>query len=109
MKIKFISLVASFLLLMCCLVAPAMAADPSCILQGGSALAVPGSTVEINVDISGNPGITEADLTVSWDEGLTLVDASVKGAFAVIKPNHDGGYENGCVFSWEESQANTTN
>ncbi|MBO5110790.1 MAG: leucine-rich repeat protein [Clostridia bacterium] len=108
MKIKFISLVASFLLLLCCVAAPAMAQEPSCTLQGGSAFAVPGSTVEINVDISNNPGIIEADLTVSWDEGLTLVDASVQDAFAVIKPNHDGGYENGCVFSWKETQNNNT-
>ena len=42
----------------------------------------PGDTVEIDLEISENPGVLGATLTVWWDEGLTMIADANGSAFA---------------------------
>ena len=52
----------------------ANAADTSATIIAEEVWAASGSKVEMKVDIANNPGILGATLTVSWGEGLNLVD-----------------------------------
>ena len=63
--------------------------------------AASGSTVEVNVAISGNPGIYGATLTISWAEGLELVDAESGDAFNGLSYQEPSRYvSSGTNFIW---------
>ena len=62
--------------------------------------ATPGSTVTVDVEIEGNPGILGATLSVSWAEGLTLVDSANGSAFSELTFQAPSRYTNGCNFVW---------
>lgn len=58
--------------------------------------AIPGTTVNVNINITNNPGILGATLKVTWDDALTLVSATKGDAFSTLtmtKPsnNKSGG------------------
>lgn len=59
------------------------------------------STVEVNVAISGNPGIYGATLTISWAEGLELVDAESGDVFNGLSYQEPSRYvSSGTNFIW---------
>ena len=63
--------------------------------------AASGSTVEVNVTISGNPGIYGATLTVSWAEGLTMIDAESGSVFNGLSYQEPSRYvSSGTNFIW---------
>ncbi len=63
--------------------------------------AASGSTVEVNVAISGNPGIYGATLTISWAEGLELVDAESGDVFNGLSYQEPSRYvSTGTNFIW---------
>lgn len=63
--------------------------------------AAAGSAVEVNVTISGNPGIYGATLTVSWAEGLTLIDAESGDVFNGLSYQEPSRYvSSGTNFIW---------
>ena len=63
--------------------------------------AASGSTVEVNVAIAGNPGIYGATLTISWAEGLELVDAESGDVFNGLSYQEPSRYvSSGTNFIW---------
>lgn len=63
--------------------------------------AASGSTVEVNVAISGNPGIYGATLTISWVEGLELIDAENGDVFNGLSYQEPSRYvSSGTNFIW---------
>lgn len=66
----------------------------------------PGGTVDVYVDLKSNPGITSANLSVNFDENLTLVSAENGEAFSALSYMPPHQLENGdsvstsCQFAW---------
>lgn len=66
----------------------------------------PGGTVDVYVDLTNNPGITSAKLSVSFDEQLTLIGAENGDAFSALSympPNqleNGGAIASSCQFAW---------
>lgn len=63
--------------------------------------ALPGSTVDVNVYVTSNPGIMGATLQITYDESLTLVGAENGEAFSALDMTHPGKYVSGCKFNWD--------
>lgn len=63
--------------------------------------ASPGERVTVNVSVSGNPGILGAELTLSYDPELTLVDAEAGEAFSALTMTRPGVYASPCKFVWD--------
>ena len=63
--------------------------------------AMPGSTVDVDVYVSGNPGILGATLSVSYDDSLTLINAAPGAAFSPLDISIPGKYVSGCKFNWD--------
>ncbi len=61
----------------------------------------PGTSVEVNVEIENNPGIIGALLSVNYDDGLTLVNATTGSAFAPLAMTNPGEFKSPCNFSWD--------
>lgn len=78
----------------------AEAASDNCSLTVCSSYAKPGETVDVNVEISGNPGIVGATLTLSWDGGLKLTSIENGEAFSELNLTKPSRYESGCNFVW---------
>ncbi len=62
---------------------------------------VAGATVEVDVVLANNPGILGAILTISYDEGLTLLDASSGEAFSGHSMTKPGKFTSPCKFVWD--------
>lgn len=63
--------------------------------------AAAGSSVKVNISITGNPGIIGGTLTVSWPEGLTLIDDENGTAFDGITYQAPSRYVSaGTNFVW---------
>ena len=61
----------------------------------------PGTSVALDVTISGNPGILGATLQVTYDSDLTLMGAKNGEAFSALTMTKPGKYESGCKFGWD--------
>lgn len=61
----------------------------------------PGTSVEVNVEIENNPGIIGALLSVNYDDGLTLINATAGSAFAPLSMTNPGEFKSPCNFSWD--------
>lgn len=67
-----------------------------------------GSTVEVDVNITGNPGILGATLTLSWHEGLTLISAEEGTGFAGLTYQEPSYFSNtGTNFVWYGTKLKT--
>lgn len=63
--------------------------------------AVPGSNVEVDINVKNNPGIMAANFTVTYDEGLTLVDSKSGEAFGALSMTTPESYNSPCKFAWD--------
>ena len=63
--------------------------------------AVPGSNVEVDINVKNNPGIMAANFTVTYDEGLTLVDSKSGEAFSALSMTAPENYNSPCKFAWD--------
>lgn len=61
----------------------------------------PGDTVDVNVSIINNPGILGAVLTLNYDEGLILKNATAGTAFSTLSMTKPGRYSSPCNFTWD--------
>ena len=61
----------------------------------------PGDTVDVNVSIINNPGILGAVLTLNYDEGLILQNATAGTAFSTLSMTKPGRYSSPCNFTWD--------
>ena len=60
-----------------------------------------GTTVEVNVTITGNPGLLGAVVNISWDEELNLIKASSGSAFADLAYQEPSKFSHtGTNFVW---------
>ena len=66
-----------------------------------SANAVPGTTIDVNINISNNPGIMAAAFTINYDAGLTLIDAKSGDAFSALSITKPENYSSPCKFAWD--------
>ena len=98
---KTIAFMLALALILSCVPTMAFAASGvSANLKVADVYATPGSTVTVAVEIENNPGILGATLTVSWDNGLTLVEGTSGEAFAELTYQAPSRYTNGCNFVW---------
>lgn len=63
--------------------------------------AVPGSNVEVNINVKNNPGILAANFTVTYDKGLTLIDSKSGDAFSALSMTKTENYNSPCKFGWD--------
>ena len=107
MKKRFLSLLLALMMVFSILPVDmvANAADASATIVAEEVWAASGSRVEMKVDITDNPGILGATLTVSWGEGLALVDDKNGDAFAGATYQAPSRYVNtGTNFMWYGSE-----
>lgn len=76
-----------------------MAAD-SAKLEVQSSAAFAGDTVDVNIDLTGNPGIMNASVAITYDPVIELTDVYAGDAFSELELNMPASYDSGCVFSW---------
>ena len=74
-------------------------------------LVQPGDTVTINICIENNPGITDATLTLTVDEGLTLTKVEAGEALSTLEftAPENVGQANAYTFSWSGAEADAGN
>lgn len=70
--------------------------------------AAAGATVDVNVRISGNPGIAGATFTLKYHKDLTLTKAVSGNAFAGLDFTQPGTFTNPCNFTWDSEDAEAT-
>lgn len=107
MKKRFLSLLLALMMILPMLPVGviANAAEASATIIAEEVWAASGSRVEMKVDITNNPGILGATLTVSWGEGLNLVDDKNGNAFAGATYQAPSRYVNtGTNFMWYGSE-----
>ena len=63
--------------------------------------AVPGSNVEVNINVKNNPGILAANFTVTYDKGLSLIDSKSGDAFSALSMTKPENYNSPCKFGWD--------
>lgn len=111
MKKRIISLILTVVLVLTCAplsgIFAAEAADA--VVKVDSATVAVGATVDVNVKISGNPGIGGATFTLAYHEDLTLVDVVSGAAFAELDFTKPGTFASPCNFTWdsEDTEAMT--
>lgn len=71
------------------------------VISAKSVNGFPGSTVDVDVVIENNPGILGATLSLSYDSGLTLIDAKAGDAFSVLTMTKPGKFVSPCKFIWD--------
>lgn len=98
---RMIATLLTLVLVFSCFPVIAFAADnPKATLTVPYIYTTPGSTVSVDIEIEGNPGILGAALSVSWSEGLTLVDCANGSAFSELTFQAPSRYISGCNFVW---------
>lgn len=66
-----------------------------------SQTAKPSATVDVTVDVKDNPGILGAAVSLKYDEGLTLTDATAGDAFSSLVLTKPGKIQSPCKFVWD--------
>lgn len=66
-----------------------------------SQTAKPGATVDVTIDVKDNPGILGAAVSLKYDEGLTLTDATAGDAFSSLVLTKPGKIQSPCKFVWD--------
>ena len=100
-RMKLPLLVLCICLLASCLCVAAFAATPDCTISGEKVVSAPDSDVSVQVYIENNPGISGAELIVSYDERLTLVAAENGDAFSGLTYVAPSYFRNPTIFMWD--------
>lgn len=107
MKIKkSISLLLSIVLILSIFAPIAVFADGNPVITVQSVAETAGSTVNIAVTIKNNPGILGATLKFSYDDNLTLLNASSGEAFSALTMTKPGNFSSPCNFVWDGQDLN---
>lgn len=102
MRKKILALFMSIIMLATLM--PAAYANENAAVTIESATGAPGSTVNVAVSISGNPGILGATLTLKYDSVLTLVNATSGDAFSALTFTKPGKFQSPCNFLWDAQE-----
>lgn len=106
---KLLSLILSLLMVMTILPTGAivsLAETNDAVVTVDSITATPGSTVDVKVSISNNPGILGAILSLNYSEGLTLTNVTEGDAFDALAMTKPGRYQSPCQFTWDGVELN---
>lgn len=102
MKIKKpISLLLSIILILSAFTPISVFAGGNPIITVQSVAETAGSTVNIAVAIKNNPGILGATLKFTYDDNLTLVNATPGDAFSTLTMTKPGNFLSPCNFVWD--------
>ena len=102
MKSKRITALIMSLIMMLTLLSPMAAyADNSTVITVPAVSELPGATVDVALTIENNPGVLGATLTITYDEGLTLIGASNGEAFSPLVLTKPGKFTSPCNFIWD--------
>ncbi len=75
--------------------------------KGGTTVAVKnangkaGESVDVNIEITGNPGLLGAVFIVTYDDDLTLTGAANGSAFSALTMTKPGVFRSPCRFVWD--------
>ena len=107
MKIKkSISMLLSIILILSVFAPISVFADGNPVITVQSVAETAGSTVNISVTIKNNPGILGATLKFSYDDNLTLLNASSGEAFSALTMTKPGNLSSPCNFVWDGQDLN---
>lgn len=98
---KVTSVMLSLFMVLQVLVPLSAFAETTTTITVGSVTDYAGEVVEVPITIEGNPGILGATLSVSYDSGITLVDAVKGDAFSTLTMTKPGKYVSPCNFVWD--------
>lgn len=98
-----VSVLAAAMIVTCCPshYVKADTAKKQVTLSVQSQTAKPGATVDVTVDVKDNPGILGAAVSLKYDEGLTLTDATAGDAFSSLVLTKPGKIQSPCKFVWD--------
>lgn len=105
MKEKILSLFLALILVLTCVPLNAFAVDYDATVSVETVFASVGDTVDVNVSIKNNPGITGATFTVEYHSNLELVNAVEGTAFNVLDFTPAGTLVSPCNFAWDSENA----
>lgn len=78
------------------------------IISVESKYAAAGAQVEVNVNITNNPGIAGAKITATFSDKLTLTGAVAGSTFASLDYTEPASLTSGCAFNWDSLDAVVT-
>lgn len=109
MKKRIISVLLAMALILCCAPVPhvhaAETAEGSPAIVVESKYAAANTQVEVNVNITDNPGIAGAKITATFSDKLTLTGATVGSNFAALDYTEPASFVSGCAFNWDSLDA----
>ena len=79
----------------------AYADGPDTSIRVANVNAAPGETVQVAVTVENNPGILGAVLELTYDEGLTLTNATSGTSFSTLSMTKPGSLASPCRFTWD--------
>ena len=86
-----------------------VSAEVTPVISVESVTDIAGATVNVDVTIENNPGILGATLTLTYDDGLTLVNATEGEAFSALMMTKPGAFTSPCNFLWDGQEINAGN
>ncbi len=100
-SISFLLVLAMVMTMLQGVIFSVAAKETDAVIAAEKVWAASGSTVELKIDITKNPSILGATLTVSWDEALTLIADKNGAAFAGLTYQKPSRYQSsGTNFMW---------
>ncbi|MGM9667809.1 MAG: InlB B-repeat-containing protein [Eubacteriales bacterium] len=83
---------------------------PDTVIYVESTYCIVGKTVDVNINITNNPGISGAKFSISFDNNLTLVGVSEEGgAFKALDYTAPETLSSPCFFNWDSLNAVSDN
>lgn len=104
MKRRMISAFLAILMVFSLLPVASANGTQSATLTVEQVYANPGKDVTVKINIEDNPGILGATLTLSWEDGLELVDVENGAALSALTMTPPSRYISGCNFVWFGSE-----
>ncbi len=109
MKKRIISLLLAVVLVLTCAPISVFAAGTADVtLKVDTVTAAVGATVDVNVKITGNPGVAGATFKLSYSSDLTLINAVSGSAFSGLDFTKPGTFTNPCNFTWDSENYEAT-
>lgn len=104
MKRRILSVFLAILMVFSLLPVASATGTQSASLTVEKVYANPGKDITVKINIEDNPGILGATLTLSWEDGLELVDVENGAALSALTMTPPSRYISGCNFVWFGSE-----
>lgn len=109
MKKKALALFLALVLILACAPLNAFAVDYDATVSVENVFASAGDTVDVNISIKNNPGVTGATFTVEYHNDLELIGAVDGTAFDTLEFTSAGTFVSPCNFTWDSENAEANN